>query len=130
MPPLTRRRPAARRIAGALFELGGEALARGVGRVTGRGASAPTIKPPPDSGPAVGAGPTTGTRPGPGGRPCGRREAGGRCGNVDARPAADAQAARRAAAAEEAAARLDAARERLRATIVPPADEDDPTAPA
>ena len=114
MPPLAGRRPAARRIAGALFELGGDALAIGLRVVTGRGASAPaTLAPPPDTAPAPGMEPAAAT---------------GHA--ADARPASAAQAARRAAAAEEAAARLDAARERLRATIAPPSDEEDPTAPA
>ena len=44
MPPLAGRRPAARRLAAALFERGGDALAHGVRVVTGRAAgdAAPT----------------------------------------------------------------------------------------
>lgn len=89
--PLAGRRPGARRVAAALFELGGDALARGARVVTGRGADA------------------------------GAPEALDR--------SADAprdEHARRVAAAEEAAARLDAARERLRATIPTPGDDDAP----
>jgi hypothetical protein len=41
-----------------------------------------------------------------------------------AEPAAPAEPPRPAASGEEAAARLDAARERLRANIAPPADEE------
>ncbi len=55
MRPLAGDRPGARRIAGALFELSGDALARGVRAVTGRGASAPpaATEPSPDTGPTA-----------------------------------------------------------------------------
>jgi hypothetical protein len=99
VPPLAGRRPGARRFAAALFELGGDALARGARVVTGRAAGADAAVAPP-GGPSAGeASPQ---------KPSGASEAA------------------RAAAAEEAAARLDAARERLRATIAPPAEEDLP----
>jgi hypothetical protein len=90
VPPLAGRRPGARRVAAAFFELGGDALAAGVRVVTGRGTSAPPVHEP----------------------------------HRDDEAPATTETAGQAAAAEEAAARLDAARERLRAAIAPPDDED------
>jgi hypothetical protein len=95
--PLAGRRPGARRVAAALLGLGGDALARGARVVTGRGA---------------GAAPDGSTSP----APSSEGEA------PPEKPPVAGEAAR--AAAEEAAARLDAARERLRATIARPADDD------
>ncbi len=99
MRPLAGKRPGARRFADALFGLGGAALARGARILTG---------------PDVFAQPALeGTRegePAADGAPVGAGSEG--------------EAARRQAAAEEAAARLDAARDRLRATIAPPADDE------
>ncbi len=100
MSPLAGRRPGARRIAASLLERGGEALAAGVRVVTGRGdAASPALAEPP------GADAT----------------------NHDAAAERAADATQRAAA-EEAAARLDAARERLRARIPAPDDEEPPQA--
>ncbi len=88
--PLAGKRPGARRVAAALFGLGGDALARGARAVTGREAPARS-SPLPAEAPAAAAAPQA------------------------------------AVSAEEAVARLDAARERLRATIARPPDEEDPS---
>jgi hypothetical protein len=115
--PLAGKRPGARRVAAALFGLGGDVLTRGARAVTGRGADA-QIEPPPSA--AGEAPPDTTGAAGEAARLAG--EAG-----EAARVAATADEAARVAAAEEAAARLDAARERLRATIAPPDDDAAPS---
>lgn len=106
--PLAGRRPAARRIAAALLERGGDALAAGARVVKGRG-TAPTAP------------------PGDASRGAAAEE------DPAARRAGADDAAGRRAAAEEVAARLDAARARLRATVAPPGDDAadgvDPSAP-
>ena len=105
MHPLAGRRPAARRIAAALLERGGDALALGVRAVRGRGATAPAAGVPAAVAPAA-------VEPAPAVNP-----------DAGEPPAAQP-------AAEEAAARLDAARDRLRATIAAPDDDEGPASPS